>query len=59
MSVGMKIICTTCAEFVYVGTMNSQTVEEPDDVGKFLWKHHDHNIIVMTEGDMFYNTWVK
>ena len=57
MSVGLKLFCTECKTAIYIGTWNTYSVEEPDKVGKFLWKHRNHCMLPLDESTPYYEEW--
>lgn len=44
MSVLLKLVCYDCRVGVLIGSSNTRTVEEPDEVGEFIWRHKDHKL---------------
>ena len=50
MSIGMILHCKECNKYVYIGTANTEMVEEPNIVGQFLWDHKGHTLTPYSEG---------
>lgn len=61
MSVGLKLVCMKCRVGVYVGTSNSKKVEDSEAVGRFIWRHRNHELGTISEsqfsGDPYYYGW--
>jgi len=41
---GIILFCNDCKEWIFVGRKETQTVESPEKVGKFIWKHDGHKL---------------
>jgi len=58
MSILLKLVCYDCKVGVVVGSSNTRIVEEPRKVGRFLWKHKDHNIGLISDSGEFQDSFL-
>ena len=58
MSVLLKLICIDCREGVHIGSSNTRIVENPEEVGEFIWSHQNHNMTTISDSHDCFSNWV-
>lgn len=57
MSTYSYLLCLDCKESIYAKDAGRPVHADPEQLGKFLEKHHAHSLTIRDEDDVIYFKW--